>query len=95
MASNFFRQVFPDYEDLENSTGQHPGFEVAVVEQDGGVGLLIDPQPGLAAEGHGRAQVFMTTEQAHALVKGLVEAIERAESKPSRTRTAGGATGGR
>jgi hypothetical protein len=33
-----------------------------VVEQDGGVGLLMDPQ------------------QAHALVQGLVEALERAES---------------
>jgi len=81
MASNFFRQVFPDYEDLENNSRQRPGFEVSVVEQDGGVGLMMDPQSGLEGTGVGRAQVFMTVEQAHALVQGLNEAIDRAESK--------------
>jgi hypothetical protein len=85
MASNFFRKVFPDY---EGTTPQRPGFEVNVVEQDGGVGLSLDPQPGLNAEGVGRAQVFMTTEQAHELVQALIEAIDRAETKQTQAKPA-------
>lgn len=81
MASNFFRQAFPDYGDLKNSTRVQPGFEVNVVEQDGGVGLLMFSLPGASGEGLGRAQVFMTPEQTHALLQGLVEAVDRAETK--------------
>lgn len=88
MALNFFRQAFPDYRDLKNSTGVQPGFEVNVVEQDGGVGLSMSSLPGAAGEGLGRAQVFMTTEQTHALLQGLVEAVDRAETKHfARTRS--------
>lgn len=81
MASTFYNELLPDYEDLENRTGERPGFEVNVVEQDGGIGLLLNPPAGLVGAGVGRAQVFMTLAQAQALVNGLVRAIERAATK--------------
>lgn len=84
MADHFFRKKFPDYEDRENSTMQRPGFEVNVVEHDGGVCLSMSPLPGLEGEGLGRAQVLMTPRQGHALLQGLLDAIDRAETRRPR-----------
>lgn len=81
MASNFYSKVLPDYEDLENVTGEHPGFELDITEQDRGIGVLMHPAPGKKGDGVGRAQVYMTPEEARELVRGLQEAIARAESK--------------
>ena len=84
MASDFYSNVLPDFESLERESGQRPGFKVTVVEQDGVVGLLMQPQAGDDGTGVGRAQVFMTPEQGHVLLQGLLEAIDRAETRRSR-----------
>ena len=83
MASNFYSKVLPDYEDLENVTGERPGFELDITEQDGGIGLLMHPAPGTKGGGVGKAQVYMTLNEARELIQGLQGAIERAELKRS------------
>lgn len=92
MASNFYSRIHADYEDLDNGTGDRPGFLFEIKEQDGGVGICLYPAgdplskklpKALTDEGVGRAQVFMTGAEARELLAGLEEAIERAESKVS------------
>ena len=76
MASSFYSNVLADFAGLENGTS-----EVNVVEQDGSIGLSMTHSLG-----SGRTQVFMTPEQGHELLRGLLEAIDRAESQHSRRR---------
>jgi|JI10StandDraft_1071094.scaffolds.fasta_scaffold05770_3 hypothetical protein len=88
MATEFFKRIFFDYEDRENNSGRRPGFEVVVVEEDEGVGLLMHPQLGLDGVGVGRAQIYMTPEQTHELLQGLLDAVDRAEAKRTRRASA-------
>ncbi|HEY0138926.1 MAG TPA: hypothetical protein VGB85_32795 [Nannocystis sp.] len=75
MARSFYRNVLPDFTGLENETS-----EVNVVERDGSIGLSMTQGHG---EGWSRTQVFMTPEQGHELLRGLLEAIDRAERQRS------------
>ena len=79
VATNFYRTVLPDFTDPENSTS-----EVAIIEQDGNIGLSMTHLRGGIWE---RVQVFMMPEQGHELLGGLLEAIDRAERSRSRRPT--------
>ena len=43
MASNFYDKHLPDYEDLDNTTKNHPGYQFGVRENDGGIGIYMGP----------------------------------------------------
>lgn len=78
MASRFYRNVLPDLPGLKAGHS-----EVNVVEQDGKIGLSITHLHG---EGWTQTQVFMTPEQGHELLRGLLEAIDYAETQRFRRR---------
>lgn len=81
MASHFYSKNVPDYGDLDNQTGTRPPLLVEIVENDGGVGLLIYDD----RLGSGKASgVFFNVEEAKDLLASLREAIERAEPKNAR-----------
>ncbi len=75
MPSSFYKSVLRDFTDLESGTS-----EVHVVEHHGSIGLSMTRGPTI------RVQVFMTPEQGHELLRGLLEAIDRAERQRSRQR---------
>ena len=78
MASNFYSKIVPDYRDLDNQTGERPALLVEIVENDGGVGLLIHDDH----LGSGKASaIFFNVEEAEDFATSLREAIERAEPK--------------
>ena len=83
MASTLYSRIHADYEDLDNETGTAPGFLVEVKENDGGVGVCFYPDGEVSPKrpGVGRAQVFMTAEEARELLAGLRDAIARADAK--------------
>ncbi len=85
MASNFYCKVVVDYSDCDNRTKNRPGYNVNVVENDGGVGLSID-----LIEGDTRFKkdswenfrgVFFDVKDAEELIQCLREAINRAKPK--------------
>ena len=43
MASNFYDKHLPDYTDLDNETGGCPGFRLCINENDGGIGISMQP----------------------------------------------------
>lgn len=77
-ASIFYKNVLSDSLDIGNGTS-----EVNVIEQDGKVGLSMIKRYGQSGGG---VQVFMTPEQGHELLRGLLEAIDCAERECSRRR---------
>jgi hypothetical protein len=81
MASNFYQESLPDYRDLENSTGNRPGYELYVCENDGGVGIALYPADEDFNTSEKVQAVFLTVDKAEDLAKSLNEAIERARSK--------------
>lgn len=85
MASNFYSEIAPDYEDGDNTTGTRPGYLVEVVENDGGVGLsisLIKGDPRLNGDrGVEYRGIFLHVDDAQELLNGLRNAIERARPK--------------
>lgn len=80
MASKFYGKLLPDYTDLDNATGTASGYQVYIVENDGGIGLKVLPADAgvfITAE----AGVFMNVSEARAMHESLGEAIVRAASK--------------
>lgn len=80
MGSCMYSKLLPDNGDLDNQTGNCPGYRVYVCENDGGVELSMvhasqDPctNPG--------SQVFMNVDEAKVFVRGVEAAIARAEPK--------------
>lgn len=80
MASNFYHYILPDYGDLDNDTGNHPGFVFGVRENDGGVGLYMYPAdtPG---DNEQEYTVFLNVKEAKKLMDSLNQTIDRADSK--------------
>jgi len=74
MPSHVYKKVLPDFDGLV--VGQQTGVEVDIAEQNGCIELSMTHLQG---ESRGRAQVFMTPEQGHDLLRALLEAIDRAE----------------
>jgi hypothetical protein len=80
MASNFYDKHLPDYGDLDNQTGNCPGFAFGVRENDGGIGLYVGPiADGFDGDTFYRA--FLNPDEADELAYALKQAIERARSK--------------
>ena len=80
MASKMYGKLLPNYGDLDNSTGNAPGYRVFVLENDGGVSLQMvhaDDDP-VTSPGY---SVFLNVNEARDLLSGLQEAIDRAEPK--------------
>jgi hypothetical protein len=79
MGLNFsYDQVLPDYGDINNDTGDCPGYRVAVSEVDAGVVLemeMLRPADGSLIG------AFFNIEEANELVVALQESIARAERK--------------
>lgn len=80
MGSKFYGKHLPDYGDLDNATGTHPGYRVYIIENDGGVSLQMvhaehDPNTTLGSS------IFMNVDEAKEMLSSLEKAIVRAESK--------------
>lgn len=80
MGSKFYGKLLPDYGDLDNVTGNAPGYRVYIIENDGGISLQMvhadkDPVTEMGAA------VFLNVNEAHELARYLQEAIVRAETK--------------
>ncbi len=80
MASNTYQEDFPDYTDPKNKTGTSPGFRLDVVENDGIVGLSLQPIGKNAISGEDSYHALLSVQQAKQLIKGIEDAIRRAES---------------
>ena len=83
MASIIYDKIVPDYRDLDNRTGNNPGFNFAVRENDGGVGLHIVPVND-QLDGDTSYNGFLNPDEAEELVFALQQAITRARSKSGR-----------
>ena len=82
MASMFHKENYRDYLDLKNETGRCPGFELGIRENDGGIGIWMDPLPGHKTTPHGTSwDVFLSVEEAKRLLENLQAAIDQAASK--------------
>jgi len=80
MASNFYDYHLPDYCDLDNKTGQCPGFRFGIRENDGGIGIDMGPvKDDVDSDTFYRA--FFNVQEAEELVTALREAIQRARQK--------------
>jgi len=80
MGSKFYGKLLPDYSDLDNVTGNAPGYRVYIFENDGGISLQMvhaDKNPATEID----AEVFLNVNEARELIKYLQDAIVRAESK--------------
>lgn len=92
MASNYYDKHLPDYGDLDNRTGNCPGFRLGVRENDGGIGIDMGPvADSVDADSYHRA--FLNVPEAQELAAALQKAINCARSKspgsvahPSRAR---------
>lgn len=80
MASCMYSKLFPDYSDLDNDSGERPGFRLFIIENDGGISIQMqnakDPIESDTAN-----SVFMTVKEAKEVINGLNDAIKRASFK--------------
>jgi hypothetical protein len=80
MASNFYDKHLPDYGDLDNDTGECPGFRFGIRENDGGIGIDMGPVND-NIDGDTFYRAFLNVEEAEEFVSALKRAIERARPK--------------
>lgn len=82
MASCMYSKILPDYSDLDNDSGERPGFRLFIIENDGGISIQMqnakDPIESDTAN-----SVYMTVKEAKELLTGLNDAINRASCKNS------------
>jgi hypothetical protein len=88
MGSNFYGTLLPDLSDLDNTTGNAPGYRVYIMEEDGGITLSMVHADANPNTEQGPA-VFLNVSEAHELVEGLQAAITRAEPKNANHRNRG------
>ena len=80
MASNFYDKHLPDYEDLDNTTKNHPGYQFGVRENDGGIGIYMGPVND-DFDGDTFYRAFLNVAEAEEFVASFQRAIERARPK--------------
>lgn len=80
MASKFFGMLLPDYGDIDNTTGNAPGYRVYILENDGGVAIEMVPATMDPTTTRGAA-VFLNVDEANDMLHSLQEAVERAREK--------------
>jgi hypothetical protein len=80
MAMNFYHHTLPDYRDLDNQTGQCPGFFFGVRENEGGIGLYMYPA-NTSGDDEREYAVFLNIDEARYLLDALQRAIDRAAPK--------------
>ena len=80
MASRFYLKQVPDYKDLDNKSGECRGYDLLIVESDGGIGIeMAKPNTDINIEGS--YSVFLNVNEAIELKNCLQEAIDRALPK--------------
>ena len=79
MGKNFYHFILPDHVDLDNKSGEQPGYYVDVFEKYGGieVGLYPADTPEGEKKKYG---VFMNLEEAGDFHSALKKAIDHANS---------------
>lgn len=80
MGSTIYANLLPDYGDLDNVTGNAPGYRVYIIENDGGISLQMIHAKDDPITTQGSA-IFMNVHEAKELLQSLQEAISRAEIK--------------
>jgi hypothetical protein len=80
MTSPFYGKLLPDYTDLDNESGQTPGYRVYIRENDGGIGLEMMHASKDPVTGEGSA-VFPNVDEAQEMLQALEAAIARARAK--------------
>lgn len=81
MTSLMYKDQLPDWGDLENTTGDHPGYRLYVEENDGWVGVSLQPTDKNEGSCEDAYTVALTIEKAEELIKGIQDAIARAKPK--------------
>ncbi len=84
MTSLMYKEQLPDSRDIENATGKCPGYRLYVEENDGWVGVCLQPTDKNETSSEDAYTVALTVEQAEELIKGLNDAISRARPKHTR-----------
>lgn len=79
-GSQTYSKKLPDITDLDNDSGEKPGYKVFVLERDGGVSIQMQDVDDKSDSDTLRA-FFMNVDEAKELVVGLNDAINRASYK--------------
>lgn len=78
MASHFYSRIAPDYGELDNATGTRSGHLFEIVENDGGIGIMLYSDD----KGRGNYEaIFLNVDEAEEVLEGLRDAINRARPK--------------
>jgi len=80
MASIMYGKLLPDYGDLDNGSGDCPGYRLYILENDGGIALELMNANEESSTGKANS-VFLNVSEAEELIEGIQEAINRAKSK--------------
>ena len=75
-----YSKHLPDYRDLDNSSGEYPGYKVWILEKDGGVSIQMQDASD-KSDSDTLKGIFLNVEEAKELRSGMDEAIKKASNK--------------
>lgn len=82
MAGNVtYTKELPDINELDNSSGNCPGYKTYILEKDGGVSIQIQNAKESSDQSRTLKAVFLNIKEAEEFRKGLQEAIDKAKAK--------------
>lgn len=71
-----YSKHLPDYRDLDNDSGDCPGYKVYVLEKDGGVSIQMQDASD-ESDSDTLKSVFLNVEEAKEFARGIDEAIKK------------------
>ncbi len=83
MASCIYSKILPDYSDLDNNSGERPGYKVFILENDGGISVQFQNADDESDSDTLKA-VFMNVCEAKEMLNSLEDAINRASIKKAK-----------
>lgn len=75
-----YSKHLPDYRDLDNSSGECPGYKVWILEKDGGVSIQMQDASD-KSDSDTLKGIFLNVEEAKEFAREMNEAIEKASNK--------------
>lgn len=75
-----YSKHLPDYRDLDNNSGEYPGYKVWILERDGGVSIQMQDASD-ESDSDTLKGIFLNVEKAKELRSGMDEAIKKASNK--------------
>lgn len=83
-----YSKHLPDYRDLDNNSGECPGYKVWILEKDGGVSIQMQDASD-KSNSDTLKDVFLNVEEARELTSGIDEAIKKASNKHANHKSRG------